>query len=296
VSAVASHVVQADGLRLHVETRGEGAPVLLLHGFTGCAAMLSDLALGLARQGYRAVSPDLVGHGRRDAPPDPTRYTMQRCVAQVCDVLDALDLGRVHVLGYSMGGRVALSLCAARPERVSSAVLVGASAGVRRAAERSARRRSDEDLAARIEGDGVEAFVDGWMALPLFASQRRRLAPGALAAARAQRLRNRAHGLAHSLRGMGTGAQPSLHEQLASIDVPMALVVGEEDAKFEAIAQDLAGRLPHGRVVQVPEAGHAAHLENPSAFLRIVQGFLDDVEGREAAPAHPVRHRRTPPR
>ena len=93
---------------------------------------------------------------------------------------------------------------------------------------------------------------------------------------------------------MGTGAQPALHAQLASIDVPMALVVGEEDAKFDAIAEDLAGRLPNGRVVRVPEAGHAAHLENPTAFLRIVLGFLDDVEEPEAVPAPPVRQRRTP--
>jgi 2-succinyl-6-hydroxy-2,4-cyclohexadiene-1-carboxylate synthase len=239
--------VEADGLRLHVESRGEGAPVLLLHGFTGCSEALADLADSLARAGRRAIALDLVGHGRSDAPADPAHYTMARCVAQVCDVLDALDLPRVDVFGYSMGGRVALSLCAARPERVRSALLLGASAGLRRAAERSARRRSDAALAARIESEGVAAFVDDWMALPLFASQHDRLAPDALAAARAQRLRNRAHGLAHSLRGMGTGAQPALHAQLASIDVPMALVVGEEDA-------------------------------NPTAFLRVVLGFLDDLE------------------
>jgi 2-succinyl-6-hydroxy-2,4-cyclohexadiene-1-carboxylate synthase len=270
--------VEADGLRLHVESRGEGAPVLLLHGFTGCSEALADLADSLARAGRRAIALDLVGHGRSDAPADPAHYTMARCVAQVCDVLDALDLPRVDVFGYSMGGRVALSLCAARPERVRSALLLGASAGLRRAAERSARRRSDAALAARIESEGVAAFVDDWMALPLFASQHDRLAPDALAAARAQRLRNRAHGLAHSLRGMGTGAQPALHAQLASIDVPMALVVGEEDAKFDAIAEDLAGGLRNGRVVRVPKAGHAAHLENPTAFLRVVLGFLDDLE------------------
>ena len=294
MSTAASLRVETGGLQLHVETLGQGTPVLLLHGFTGCAAALSGLARGLARAGYRTVAPDLVGHGESDAPADPSHYTMGRCVAQVCGVLDALDLPRVHAIGYSMGGRVALSLCAAHPERVRSALLVGASAGLRRADERSARRHGDEALAARIEREGVAAFVDDWMAQPLFASQLRRLSPEALAAARAQRLRNRAHGLAHSLRGMGTGAQPALHARLPSIDVPLALVVGEEDAKFDAIAEALARRLPRARVARVPDAGHAAHLENPAAFLRVVLGFLADAEDHNRAPALPARQRRTP--
>jgi 2-succinyl-6-hydroxy-2,4-cyclohexadiene-1-carboxylate synthase len=294
VSTATSLRVESGGLQLHVETRGQGTPVLLLHGFTGCAATLSGLARELTRAGYRTVAPDLVGHGGSDAPTDPSHYTMPRCVAQVRGVLDALDLRRVHAIGYSMGGRVALSLCAAHPERVRSALLVGASAGLRRADERRARRHGDEALAARIEREGVAAFVDDWMAQPLFASQLRRLSPEALAAARAQRLRNRAHGLAHSLRGMGTGAQPALHAQLPSIDVPVALVVGEEDAKFDAIAQELARRLPRARVARVPDAGHAAHLENPAAFLRVVLGFLADAEDRNRAPALPARQRRTP--
>ena len=126
------------------------------------------------------------------------------------------------------------------------------------------------------------------MALPLFASQAGRLGPGAMDAARRQRLSNRPHGLARSLRGMGTGAQDPVHAELEKRDAPVLFVVGEEDAKFAGIARDLAGRMPRAEVAAIPRAGHAAHLENPSAFEARVRAFLaaqaeDDPEkGPEA--------------
>jgi 2-succinyl-6-hydroxy-2,4-cyclohexadiene-1-carboxylate synthase len=162
---------------------------------------------------------------------------------------------------------------------VRSALLIGASAGLEDARARAARRGEDEALAARIEREGLERFVDRWMERPLFASQRR-LGEAALARARAQRLSNRAHGLAQSLRGMGTGAQPALHARLPWVRVPILLVAGSLDAKFAAIASDLASRLPNARARLVPGAGHACHLEEPEAFLRIARRFFDDAEAR----------------
>ena len=117
------------------------------------------------------------------------------------------------------------------------------------------------------------------MGLPLFASQRR-LGETALARAQAQRLANRVHGLAHSLRGMGSGAQPPLHRWLPRVRVPIGLVAGALDAKFAAIASDLARRLPNSQVWLLPRAGHAAHLEQPEAFLRVARRFLAEARGR----------------
>jgi pimeloyl-ACP methyl ester carboxylesterase len=111
------------------------------------------------------------------------------------------------------------------------------------------------------------------MALPLFASQRR-LGAAALAAAREQRLANRAHGLANSLRGMGAGAQPPLQGRLGGLRMPVCLVAGEEDSRFRAVARDLAAEIPDARLEVVPSAGHAAHIENPVAFQRIARRFL----------------------
>jgi 2-succinyl-6-hydroxy-2,4-cyclohexadiene-1-carboxylate synthase len=271
-----------DGLRLHVELRGEGAPLLILHGFTGATTSMAPVAEGLAG-GHLAVSVDLLGHGRSDAPREIAPYSMSRCVAQLRELLERLELPRVHLLGYSMGGRVALAFCAAHPERVRSVLAIGASPGIAEPAARAQRRRDDEALADRIEQQGLAAFVDAWMAQPLFATQRRRLSARSLAAARAQRLENRPHGLANSLRGMGTGAQPPLHTRLEALDVPVCLVAGADDGKFGAIAEALAARLRRGRVARIAEAGHAAHLENPRAFLRVARGWLADRE-QGAAP------------
>ncbi len=292
--AVRSHWVEVEGVRLHVESAGVGPDVVLLHGFTGSTQSVREIAAALARR-FRTLCVDLVGHGRSDAPDDPGAYALPRCARQVAGVVEALATRRAHLLGYSMGGRVALALCAAQPERVASALLVGASAGIADAQARARRRRSDAALAERIEREGVPAFVDAWMAQPLFESQRRRLSAARLAAARAQRLDNRAVGLANSLRAMGSGAQEPLHGQLATLHTPVCLVTGAEDTRFRAIAADLAGRMPAAQVHEIPEAGHAAHLENPRAFLRVAQRFFDEVEAARGR-ARPPRELPSQPR
>jgi 2-succinyl-6-hydroxy-2,4-cyclohexadiene-1-carboxylate synthase len=176
---------------------------------------------------------------------------------------------------------------------VISALLVGASAGIEDPRARAARIRDDQRLAARIEREGIASFVDSWMSLPLFATQRR-LGEEWLAAARAERLSNSARGLALSLRGMGAGAQPPLHRHLGDLDVPICLVTGERDAKFHGIAVDLAGRLPNARVEVIRDAGHAAHLERPAAFLRVARRWLASVDAGsrrvESQPAIPPAH------
>lgn len=282
-----SHWIAVEDVRLHVESAGEGPDVVLLHGFTGSTQSMRDVATALARR-FHTLSVDLVGHGRSDAPDALEAYALPRCTHQVTGVLDALAPRRAHLLGYSMGGRVALALCAAQPERVASALLVGASAGIADANARAERRRRDAALAERIERDGVPCFVDTWMAQPLFESQRRRFSAARLAAARAQRLDNRAKGLANSLRAMGSGAQEPLHDRLATLRTPVCLVAGEDDARFRAIAADLAERMPAAHVQEIPAAGHAAHLENPHAFLRVAQRFFDEMEASlDRAPPRP---------
>lgn len=274
----------AGGVSLAVRDEGTGPAALLLHGFTGSAETLSGVRDAL-RASHRVIRPDLVGHGESDAPDAAAAYTMPACVAQLGALLDALGVERADVIGYSMGGRVALSLAATAPARVRSLVLVGATAGLVAEADRAARVAADEALARRILADGVERFVDEWMALPLFASQRRRLGPEALAAARAQRLRGRAKGLAGSLRGMGTGAMPPLHAALPRLAMPVLLVVGGEDAKFRDIAVEMAATIPDAEVAIVAEAGHAAHLEQPAAFAEVLRGFLHGVARRVAGAA-----------
>jgi 2-succinyl-6-hydroxy-2,4-cyclohexadiene-1-carboxylate synthase len=269
-------LVDAAGIRLFVAEEGDGPPVIVLHGFTGSGESMASVTDAL-RIRYRVVRVDLVGHGRSDAPHDSAEYTMERCTTQLASVVAATAEGPAHLIGYSMGGRVALSLAASRPDLIASLVLVGATPGLADAADQRARVEADDRLAERILEDGVEAFVDQWMALPLFASQQR-LGDAALARARTQRLGNRPHALAASLRGMGTGSMPPLHDALPHIAQPVCLVVGEEDEKFSRIAREMARRLPAAQVIELPRAGHAAHLENPKAFKRVLRAFLRGAE------------------
>ncbi|ADU51732.1 2-succinyl-6-hydroxy-2,4-cyclohexadiene-1- carboxylic acid synthase/2-oxoglutarate decarboxylase [Thermaerobacter marianensis DSM 12885] len=250
-------------------------PALLLHGFTGSAATWAGVWDELAAEGP-LVAVDLLGHGRTAAPAHPARYRMEEQVADLLALLDRLGCRRIHLVGYSMGGRVALSLAAAAPERVASLVLESSSPGLADPAEREARRRADDELARRIEVEGVEAFTRHWERLPLFAGLRR-LPPAAQAAVRATRLAQRPRGLANSLRGMGAGVQPPLWDRLPDLPMPVLCLAGAEDGKYAALASRMAARLPRGRAVTVPGAGHTVHLEEPAAFVREVRAFWEEV-------------------
>jgi 2-succinyl-6-hydroxy-2,4-cyclohexadiene-1-carboxylate synthase len=230
------------------------APALvLLHGFTQTRQSWRRTVLALGAGRYRALVPDLPGHGQalhRTA-------SFDACTAYV----RALAPDRFTLAGYSMGGRIALHAALQLQPRLDRLVLVGGSPGLADPAERAARRAADAALAERIEALGIEDFAREWGAQPLFAGQPERVA----AAAHADRLRNRPAGLAAALRGLGTGVMEPLWERLGELTVPVTLVVGERDAKFREIAERMAERLPAARLVVVPGAGHAAHLEQPEA-------------------------------
>lgn len=278
--------LECDGVTLAVSSDGAVAqdstrPVIVLHGFTGSGESMAGVAgaLGIDRPVHRI---DLIGHGRSDAPEDVAHYSMERCSQQIMGVIDALALEDPHLLGYSMGARVALSLCVSHPERFASALLVGVSPGFDDLEARADRVRSDTALAGEITSGDLPGFVDRWMALPLFASQKR-LGEDALAAARSQRLQCNPVGLANSLLGMGTGAMPPLHAALPRVELPVRIVVGEEDAKFRGIAEDLVSALPDAALEVIAQAGHAAHLEQPEPFLRAARNFYASVDAKRAA-------------
>ena len=275
---ILSSFVEVDGLRLHARIVAGGEPslrpVVVLHGFTGSTESMRGVVAEIC-QDRTTVSIDLVGHGCSDAPDALDLYSIESCADQVKRVIDELDLGRPHLLGYSMGGRAALAFCIFHPEAAASALVVGANAGLADAEARDERIRSDEALADRILEFGIEPFVDDWMANPLFASQKC-LGSAALEVAREQRLRNKPHGLAQSLRGMGAGAMPLLH--LSEIKVPLCFVAGGDDAKFSALARNYALRLEAASCEIVPGVGHAAHLEAPGMFGDVARQFFSRVD------------------
>ena len=260
------------GFFLNVERMGSGPPLVLLHGFTGSAMSWGPLAEMLAAR-CTLLAVDIVGHGDSSKPETPDRYAMERAARDAVTAMLAFGFRRSAWLGYSMGGRLALYIAATLPEAVERLVLIGTSPGLADPAEREARRAADEALADRIEAEGVPAFVDYWESLPLFETQQR-LPAGMRRAIRRGRLENDAHGLANSLRGMGNGAQPPLHDQLSDITMPSLLLAGALDQKFTAIAGEMAAAMPDARAVRVPGAGHAAHMEKAAYCARTITAFL----------------------
>jgi len=253
--------------------------VMLLHGFTGSGHSMSEVSHALARD-FEVITPDLPGHGRSIAADDGPVHSFDDCLDRLAATLEQAGHARAHWMGYSMGARLALAFAVRFPERVASLLLIGARAGIENASERAARRRADETLADRIETDGIEAFVDEWLAQPLFASQQR-LGGEFVAAQRRQRLDNDARSLAASLRGLGPGAQPPMFDELPRLAVPVLLVAGALDRTFVAHALDLGRRIPDAEVREIAGAGHAVHLEQPAAFVRVATEFL----GRAGRPA-----------
>jgi 2-succinyl-6-hydroxy-2,4-cyclohexadiene-1-carboxylate synthase len=232
--------------------------VVLLHGFTHTGASWDPVVAALGER-YRAFAPDIRGHGAASAV-EPV--TLKAVLADVA----ALAPERFTLVGYSMGGRIALHAGLEFVERVQRLVLIGASPGLAHPAERAARRAADEELARLVEDSTIEEFAARWAQTPVLAGQ----AADVLAAVHSDRLRNSPIGLARALRGLGTGALPSVWDRLGEIAVPVALVVGERDLKFTAIATQMASRLRHAQVHVVPGVGHAVHLEAPEIVARVI--------------------------
>jgi 2-succinyl-6-hydroxy-2,4-cyclohexadiene-1-carboxylate synthase len=263
-----------DELRLHVTRSGTGPPLVLLHGFTGSTETWAPLCASLGAR-FTTIAVDLPGHGRSSTPTDPARFALSRFADDILSVLDALGVTRAAVLGYSLGGRAALRFALRHPARTAALMLESASPGIADPVERAERIASDMALADSIEADGVVAFIGRWERLPLWASQ---TAPDeARARLRAQRLTNRADGLANSLRGAGTGAEPTVAGQLVDLHVPTLLLAGAFDSKFVALTHLMRASIPQARVTIMAGAGHAMHLEKPDEYRAIIEQFLDTV-------------------
>ncbi len=260
------------GQHYHVEVHGDGDPLLLLHGFSGAASNWVAIVEELARD-FQLIVIDLLGHGASDAPPDTPSYRMESVAADIIDLLGELGLEKTNLLGYSMGGRLALFLALRYAEQITSLILESASPGLADKRAQAQRRQLDHDLADEIEARGIPWFVDYWEGLPLWASQSDEQIEGQ----RSQRMANNPLGLANCLRAMGTGAQPNLWGALASLTLPTCLVVGERDAKFRQINQAMRAAMPKARMSIIPAAGHNCHLENSAAFCRELRSFIDCV-------------------
>ncbi|HBU75468.1 MAG: hypothetical protein CL447_06190 [Acidimicrobiaceae bacterium] len=239
----------------------------LLHGFTQTSESWAETIAALKERIPAATfwAPDMPGHGNDMTLP----FSLTEGAGAIADLASPGIW-----IGYSMGGRYLLHIATQHPEVVTALVLVSTTAGLETSEEREERRNADLALADSIERDGVSAFLQRWMALPLFS----RLRPTATDLAARQR--NSSTGLAESLRHAGTGCQQPLWDELASIDVPTLVVTGSEDEKFFALGARLAQTMPQAEHVTMSGAGHAVHLEHSEEFADHVADWANSVSTR----------------
>jgi 2-succinyl-6-hydroxy-2,4-cyclohexadiene-1-carboxylate synthase len=231
--------------------------VILLHGFGGTGRAWDGVIERLDRERYLPLALDLPGHA--SAADSERPITFPGCVEHVL----ARAPERFALCGYSLGGRVALNVALATPERVTQLVLVSCSPGIEDPAERAERRRSDHRLADELERVPFEEFIERWRTQPLFADD----PPYVGELARADQRRNRPEALAAAMRGIGTGEMEPLWGRLHELTMPVTVVVGDRDAKFRALGRRMAGLLPDAEMAIVP-GGHSLALENPTAIAR----------------------------
>ncbi len=233
--------------------------LVLLHGFSGTHRAWDQVVALLDPERYRPLALDLPGHGAAADSERPISFSS--CVTAVLGAAPE----RFVLAGYSMGGRIAMHVALAAPERIERLVLIACNPGIEDAAERAGRRASDEALASELERIPFEEFIERWRRQPLFAAD----PPEVGVLARADQRRNRPDALAAVLRGLGTGEMRSQWESLGELRMRVTVLVGDRDAKFMAIGRRIVERLPNGELI-VAAGGHGLPLESPAAVVRAI--------------------------
>lgn len=256
--------------------------LVLLHGFGGAPSSWDTFRAHLAAQQVVWV-PELVGHGIPCRAGLGFEDEVDRLLARLAAESRSRGVDRWWLVGYSMGGRLALGMLAAARSKMDAAgfeligaSLIGANPGLEGGAARRERRAADARWARLLEEEGVEAFLEAWRAQPLFASQAR------LDAERrsTQRRITRGHApeeLACAMRSLSLGSMPVFREVLAEIDCPVDWIVGELDSKFLELAEAAAARMSAARLVSVPDVGHNVLFEDPERLAQIVRAAVESA-------------------
>ena len=258
--------------KLHYKTTGNSQKpaLLILHGFLGNCQDFGVVLPELSQHFY-CITPDLPGHGQTLT--QPGSYTFETTTQTLLSLLDLLSIEQACILGYSMGGRLALYMIWRFPERFSRAVLESASPGLRTRRERRERKQKDWAIAQQIETTPLPKFLTHWYKNPLFHSLKTH--PELYQAMLMRRQNNHPTELANALRGFSSGSQPSLWKNLSKIKPPLLLLVGDQDNKFVSIAQQIAEVYhQNSATVQIcSSCGHNVHLESPRQYAQAVIQF-----------------------
>ena len=243
-----------DGVNLYYEVHGEGPVVLLTHGYSATGEMWRGQVAALSKN-HMLVLWDMRGHGRSDYPADQSEYSEEKTVADMAAVLDAVGAKQAIIGGLSLGGYMSLAFHATHPGRVKALLIIDSGPGYKKDEARDGWNKNALKTAERYETDGLG------------------LLSGASAERRTARHRD-ATGLARAARGMLTQKNARVIESLPGIKVPSIVIVGENDTPFLAASDYMAAKIPSAEKAVIPNAGHAANIDNPDAFNAAIVGFL----------------------
>ncbi len=273
-----TRVRTADGTTLACRyLPGNGQLIVAIHGFTGDGTTMLEL-VETCREGRPAILIDVIGHGQSDTPEHVEHYTMASVVDQVLSVIGGHEPLTVHLVGYSMGGRIALSMAARAPWYFASITLLSSTAGIADPAKRAERYDQDQKTADGLEQRGLDLFIEDWLKLPLFGPYVSSLDDTRRSQTIEQRTSSSPIGLANSLRGTGTGSMPPLWGVLPSIRSPLLSIAGSLDTTYAAIAKDLGRAAAFGQTAIIDDVGHVVHHENLGEVAAIVRRFLTECE------------------
>jgi 2-succinyl-6-hydroxy-2,4-cyclohexadiene-1-carboxylate synthase len=276
-------------MRLNYHTLGnvKQDAIVFLHGFLGRSDDWQDVAEQFESD-YYCVMPDLPGHGDTPLSDCQEDYTIESAGKSIIELLDDLEIERAVLVGYSMGGRIALHTALEYQDRFGALVVESAGPGLRTGQERSERIAVDEKNIEKLDRLGMKRFIDYWYNVPLFESLQNH--PDKLALLKEKRVTNSKEGLILSLRGTGKGRQPSLWSRLQELHLPVLLVCGELDSKFVGTSTEMSGKMQSAQLNAVPGAGHNVHLEQPGKFAQAVGDFIREYKSEYQEIENHVEH------
>jgi 2-succinyl-6-hydroxy-2,4-cyclohexadiene-1-carboxylate synthase len=247
-----------------------GRSLVLLHGFTGRAESWSGVRK-LLPESVNILAPNLLGHSPKR--PQEEKIGFEEYVDRLAVRLSISGIEDAHLVGYSMGGRLALALLLQHPALFSSAMLVGTHPGLQTTSQRQQRIQSDAQWSSELRVNGTEAFVEQWERQAIFDSQKK-LAIESLLNQRVLRLSHNAEGLALALDTLGLGQMPNYLLRAQEIHIPVEILVGERDTKFQSVGEHLAAQAPKGELLIIQGTGHNVVLEQPEVVANQIKTWL----------------------
>jgi 2-succinyl-6-hydroxy-2,4-cyclohexadiene-1-carboxylate synthase len=249
--------------------------LLFLHGFTGSTDDWKSIYSHID-QNFSSFGIDLIGHGKSSSPKNIEFYSAEAIANQISKIINHTIKRKVIPIGYSMGGRAALTFAVKHPEMIEAIILESTSPGIEDKRLSEERVKKDDAIALFIENHTIDEFANYWMSMEIFNTQRR-FSAEKRKQLQQKKIKNNITGLANSLRGFGTGTMPPLFNQLKSIKCKTLLITGELDTKFTNINNEIAKLFPNAEHETVKSAGHNIHLEEPIKFAEAVNDFLKSL-------------------